>query len=331
MSERCSSVDCARSRRESRPASCQSWIERGATGRSSRTCARSSGASGSGARSNGSTPSASRIGGRLLAAAAEVRLERRAGLERRAADDVQERQLRRRGRAADLDQLAVAAACSASAAGRCGGRASARARRRRRGSRTPRPRSPGGRRRRRTASGRGSASSRGARCGRAAGTRGSTAPARRSRPPGSHGRDGASCASARWTARSCTDALPTAVIASTAAPTAMPERDDERARRVARAGGGARSGRGRAAARAPRARGGPDRRLRLRSPPALILAGGSTGDNDLPVAPSGGARYVVGYVDNEPERLHRRDGGHSRMRNARRPRLRGRSTTSATT
>jgi hypothetical protein len=44
---------------------------------------------------------------RPLPAAAEVRVERSAGPERRAADDVQKRQARRHGLAADLDQLAI--------------------------------------------------------------------------------------------------------------------------------------------------------------------------------------------------------------------------------
>ena len=50
------------------------------------------------------------------------------------------------------------------------------------------------------------------------------------------------------------------------------------------------------AARAPRARGGPAAGCRLRSPLGLILAGGSTGDNDLPVAPSGGLGTLLAVL-----------------------------------
>ena len=82
---------------------------------------------------------------------------------------------------------------------------------------------------------------------------------------------------------------------------APPRRRRCRARRSAsaassRAGAGARSAPATPAARAPRARGGPRGRLRLQSPLGLILAGGSTGDNDLPVAPSGGLGSLLAVL-----------------------------------
>ena len=119
MSERSSSCDCARSSRVLRLASCQSWIDRGATGTIQPYVREMSGASGSGVWSNGHDAVGEQDRRPLAAARAEVGGERRAGLERRTADDVQERELRRRRRAADLDQLAVrrrAAARQAAAA-----------------------------------------------------------------------------------------------------------------------------------------------------------------------------------------------------------------------
>ena len=53
---------------------------------------------------------------------------------------------------------------------------------------------------------------------------------------------------------------------------------------------------GRAAARAPPARGGRDGRLRLRSPRDTILAGGTTGDNALPVALSEGSAKLFSVL-----------------------------------
>src|ERR1700730_16806327 len=57
-----------------------------------------------------------------------------------------------------------------------------------------------------------------------------------------------------------------------------------------------RSAPGRPCVRAPRARGGPAGRLRPRPPLGLILAGGSTGDNELPVAPSGGLGSLLAML-----------------------------------
>ena len=90
-----------------RLASSQSWIERGATG-TIQPYVRAISA-GVGQRHALERQHAVRKQDRrpFPAAAAEVRGEGRARLERRAADDVQEREARRRGRAADLHELAI--------------------------------------------------------------------------------------------------------------------------------------------------------------------------------------------------------------------------------